>query len=793
MEPYDHKTIEKKWQDAWKKEGVNAVDTKSANDKAYVLVEFPYPSGDLHIGHWFAFAVPDIYARYLRMNGKDVLFPIGFDAFGLPAENAAIKHSVDPKEWTEKNIERMETQLISMGNSFDWDRRISTASPSYYKWTQWIFTELFKKGLAYKKEAMVNWDPVDKTVLANEQVLPDGTAERSGAVVEQKLMNQWFFKITEYADRLVDDLDDLLWPEEIKDSQRNWIGRSHGAHIPFVLREGEKVWETEVFTTRADTLFGVTFISIAPERAQELLKDGWELGDGVASYVSAALNKKARDRESAKEKTGVKTNLVATHPITKSEIPVYVADYVLGTYGTGVVMGVPAHDERDYAFAKNHNLPVLAVIDTKKDEELPYVGEGVLQNSGAFDGVTTHNARKELANAAGGREAVTYRLRDWSVGRQRYWGCPIPIVYDPEGNPHAVPLEHLPWELPTDVDFTPTGEPPLARSAELKERTERIFGKGWTPEVETLDTFMDSSWYYLRYLDPHNEEVLADKEVLTKWLPIDRYSGGSEHTTLHVLYARFIHKALFDLGIVPTSEPFTVRMNRGLILGPDGKRMSKSKGNTVNPDEPVKQYGADTVKSYLAFIGPYAETGNYPWSFDSIAGVRRFLDRVWSLKDRVDDGGEAYELLLNQTVLKVTADIPDAKFHTALAAMMSCLNEFEKGDSLNTQTYKTFITLLAPFAPHMTQEIWSLLGEEGFVHKAPWPRVNEEILKKARKTIAVQVNGKSRGTISVSQDADEEAVRALALDDPNVLKHIGENEVKKVIYVPGKIINILTT
>tara|TARA_B100000508_G_scaffold60333_1_gene47152 strand:- start:189179 stop:191563 length:2385 start_codon:yes stop_codon:yes gene_type:complete len=794
MEGYNHKDIEKKWQEAWQEAGLYAVDTESAKDKAYLLVEFPYPSGDLHVGHWFAFAVPDIYARYLRMNGKDVLYPIGFDAFGLPAENAAIKHGEDPKEWTFQNIERMHKQLRSMGNSFDWDREVVTADPGYYKWTQWIFTQLFAKDLAYKKEATVNWDPVDKTVLANEQVLPDGTGERSGALVEQKLMNQWFFKITDYADRLIDDLDDLDWPEEIKDAQRNWIGRSHGAEIPFVLSHNGKSWNTSVFTTRADTLMGVTFVTIAPERAKELIEDGWDLGEDVKEYALKSVSKPARDREANKEKTGVKTPLVATHPISKKEIPVYVADYVLGNYGTGVVMGVPAHDERDHAFATKYDLEIIPVVDTKKEEEIPYSGEGVLMNSGEFDTETTHNAREKLAKAAGGEMKTTYRLRDWSIGRQRYWGCPIPIVYDPEGNPHAIPKEHLPWTLPTDVDFTPTGVAPLAKSEELKERTEKIFGEGWTPEIETLDTFMDSSWYFYRYLDPKNENALADKDILKQWMPIDRYSGGSEHTTLHVLYSRFINKALFDMEVVPAEEPFRVRMNRGLILGPDGNKMSKSKGNVINPDDLVEKYGADTIKSYLAFIGPYNETGFYPWDPQSIAGIRRFLDRVYTLSSKL--GGEVTDevnLELQKTIEKVSRDLPEAKFHTSLASLMGLINILEKEESVADEVYKTLLLLLAPFAPHVSQELWEKIGGEGFIDHAKWPEADSKVLEAATVMLAVQIGGKSRGAIEVAQDISEDDALELVKNNDKLSAYIGDSEIKKVIFVPGRIINILIT
>ncbi|XKT75042.1 MAG: leucine--tRNA ligase [Patescibacteria group bacterium UBA2103] len=792
MERYNHTGVEKKWQKAWEEAGVYAVDTDESKDKSYLLVEFPYPSGDLHIGHWFAFAVPDIYARYLRMQGKNVLFPIGFDAFGLPAENAAIKHNVDPKDWTFENIERMRTQLRSMGNSFDWDREVITATPEYYKWTQWIFTKLLEANLAYKKEATVNWDPVDKTVLANEQVLPDGTAERSGALVEQKLMNQWFFKITEFADELIDDLDDLEWPEEIKDAQRNWIGRSYGSEIPFTLTKDGKSFDTSVFTTRPDTLMGVTFLSVAPEKIDLLRKEGFSFSEEVEEYEAKSLRKLARDREASKEKTGVDTGVKAIHPITKEEIPVYVADYVLGGYGTGFVMGVPAHDERDFEFATKYNLPITQVL--KGDEGLPFSNGAELINSGEFDGLSVEEAKEKITKAAGGEKKITYRLRDWSIGRQRYWGCPIPVVYDPEGVAHAIPEEHLPWELPTDVDFTPTGEPPLATSKELKERTEKIFGEGWTPEVETLDTFMDSSWYFYRYLDPKNENVFADKDVLKNWMPIDRYSGGSEHTTLHVLYSRFINKALHSLKIVPTDEPFKVRMNRGLILGPDGNKMSKSKGNVINPDEFVEKYGADTVKSYLAFIGPYNETGFYPWSMDSIAGIRRFLERVFLLQKKLGESdNKDITLELHKTIKKVSTDLPEAKFHTSLAALMSLLNALEKEGVVDREVYKTFVLLLAPFAPHMTQEIWEILGEEGFIHSVSWPVADEDILSSATIKVAIQVNGKARGVLEVAQGASEEEVLTLAKEDEKIAAHLGDSAISKVIFVPDRVMNILIT
>lgn len=781
MERFDHKTCEVKWQKSWEDQNLYRLGD-SVTKPYYLLVEFPYPSGDLHVGHWYAFSVPDIFARFKRMQGHDVLYPIGFDAFGLPAENAAIERGKDPRTWTEGNIESMSKQLRAMGNSFDWERMVTTIDPKYYKWTQWIFTQLFEKGLAYQKESVVNWDPVDKTVLANEQVLPDGTADRSGAVVEQKRMKQWFLKITEYADQLTDNLDTLEWPDEIRDAQRHWIGRSQGAEIPYTLTGGDKEWKISVFTTRPDTLLGVTFLAIAPEKLEELTDN---LSEEVKEYIEAAKKKRGREREIAQEKTGVRTDLTAHHPITNEELPVYVADYVLAEYGTGLVMGVPAHDERDKEFAELYNLPIIEVLDEEQR----------LINSGEYDGLTGDAAKEKLTQAAGGEAKTTYRLHDWSVGRQRYWGCPIPVVYDPEGNPHPIPEEHLPWELPSDVDHTPTGEPPLARSEELKKRTEEIFGEGWTPEVETLDTFMDSSWYFLRYLDPHNEDALVDSNIAKEWLPVNRYSGGNEHTTMHVLYARFITQFLHDLGVVPTQEAFAMRMNRGLILGPDGKKMSKSKGNTINPDELVEKYGADTVKSYLAFIGPFNEVGNYPWNTDSMIGIRKFFDRVWAFQENLNEGADTSTTYseLQKTIKKVSEDVEQLKLHTGLAALMTFMNTLSDAKETTPEIYKTFVLLLAPYAPHLTEEIWHVLGGSGSIHTQSWPKVDMEALKETSVILAVQINGKMRGTVEIAPEASEDEVVALVTETEAISRHIDEKEIKKVIYKPGKVMNILTT
>ena len=645
MSKYNHKQIEKKWQHEWEKQGLyETKDNVRGKKNYYALVEFPYPSGNLHIGHWYAFSVPDIFARYKRMQGLNVLFPVGFDSFGLPAENAAIKNRINPKKWTYGNISRMEAQLRSMGASFDWSRQIITSDPEYYKWTQWLFLKLYEKGLAYKKRAIVNWDPVDKTVLANEQILPDGTAERSGAIVEKKELEQWFLKITDYAERLLKDLDGLSWPEEIKQSQREWIGKSEGALIQFPISNFQ--FPIDVFTTRPDTLFGVTYLVLAPEHEEiSNLKSQISNREDVERYVEKAKRKSEKDRMAGdKEKTGVELKGVkAINPANKEEISIWVADYVLCGYGTGAIMAVPAHDERDFEFAVRHNLPIRQVVASQVNADSAswqhaeegekvkkaHIGTGTMINSGMFNGLENEKAKEKITQFVGGKKKTTYKLRDWLISRQRYWGCPIPIVYDTEGRPHPISEEHLPWLLSEDVDFTPTGEPPLASSKELKKRTEKIFGKKWLPEYDTLDTFVDSSWYFLRYIDPKNSKELASKEKLKNWMPIARYSGGAEHTTMHLLYSRFFHKALFDLGIVNENEPYLERMNRGIILGKDGRKMSKRWGNVIDPDEQVKTVGADSVRMYLAFIGPYNVVGHYPWDIGGIVGVRRFLERVW--------------------------------------------------------------------------------------------------------------------------------------------------------------------
>jgi leucyl-tRNA synthetase len=735
---FDHKIIEQKWQQKWQADDLyNVGQRDEKREKEYVLVEWPYPSGNLHIGHWYAFAVPDIYVRYRRMNGVQVLYPMGFDAFGLPAENAAIKHKLDPREWTESNMAYMRGQLDSMGNAFSWDRSTASTDPEYYKWTQWMFTKFFENNIAYRGEGIVNWCPGCHTVIANEQVQSDNTCERCGHTIEKRKMPQWMIRITDFADELIDDIEPLNWPDHIKEAQKNWIGRSRGAEIDFTLSSEEQV---TVFTTRPDTLFGATYLVLAPEH--EFIKKyknsilNWS---EVEAYVNTSKQKAERDRlDNTKEKTGVKLEgITATNPANGVVIPVYIADYVIASYGTGAIMAVPAHDERDFAFAKKFSLPINYVIYPNyyigdaatghgvapdhepanaelnrviKDCLKPLTDiNGKLFNSGEFDGMSPEEAKIAIVEKAGGRMTNTYRLRDWSIGRQRYWGVPIPIVYDPNGKAHPVPLEHLPWRLPEDVDFTPTGEAPLVKSTELKRRTEEIFGAGWTPEVETMDTFVDSSWYYLRYIDNHNDNEFSSMVAQQTWMPVDLYFGGSEHNTMHLLYSRFWLKALNRLGLTKYTEPYIRRINRGLILGPDGNKMSKSKGNVIDPDEQVERVGADTVKMYLAFMGPYGEMANYPWDMGGIAGLRRFLERVNGLSEHITETSED-NTILHKTIKKVTEDIKVFKFNTAISAMMVFVNQVEK-TGLSRESYELFLQTLAPFAPHITEELWAAGGE----------------------------------------------------------------------------------
>ncbi len=763
MKEYNHKEIEKKWQSEWEKNQIyKTEDNVAGKENYYTLVEFSYPSGDLHVGHWYAFAVTDIFARFKRMKGYNVLFPMGFDAFGLPAENAAIKDGADPKKWTYERMEKMRNQLRSMGAMFDWSREVVTCDPDYYKWTQWMFNQFLKNNLAYRATTKVNWCPKDQTILANEQVV-GGCCDRCGTEVIQKEQPQWMLSITKYADRLIDDLDRLNWPHSIKEAQKNWIGRSEGSEIEFDLKNiNQKI---KIFTTRADTIFGVTYLVLAPEH--EIISSlKYEISniDEVEKYITDTKNKSELDRQQLKEKTGVELKgIKAINPANNEEIPVWVADYVLSGYGTGAVMAVPAHDERDRDFAQKYDLPIV---------DKPFVGA------------------KEITEKLGGKVVKNYRLRDWGISRQRYWGVPIPIVYDPEGKAHPIPDEHLPWLLPTDVDYKPDGTAPLARSKEFIERTEKIFGKGWKPEVETMDTFVDSSWYFYRYLDNKNKKEFASIEKMKEWMPIDMYMGGAEHTTMHLLYSRFWTKALYDLGLVKEDEAYKVRRNRGLILGPDGNKMSKSKGNVINPDEVVDRLGSDTVRMYLAFMGPYGVTENYPWNPNGVVGVRRFLERVFKFKEKISAKPEA-NLSIDKTIKGIQEDMEEIKLNTAISKMMILLNAWDKAESISMKDFKTFLQLLAPFAPHITEELWHELGETESIHLSAWPKYDESKIIDDEVIIGVQINGKVRGEIKISKDTEEAGALEMALKNESVSKWIDGKEIKKVIYVAGRILNII--
>ncbi|HRH24117.1 MAG TPA: leucine--tRNA ligase [Candidatus Paceibacterota bacterium] len=789
-ERFEHKPIEKAAQDKWDAAKLYETDLQdTSKEPYYLLFEFPYPSGDLHIGHWYAYAVTDIYARLLRMKGKNVLFPIGFDAFGLPAENAAMKQGANPAEWTLKNIEKMRAQIRSIGASLDWSKEVVTCSPEYYRWTQWLFAKLYEHGLAYRAEAAVKWCPKDATVLANEQVI-DGKCERCDTEVVEKRLTQWFMKIKDYADRLLSDLDELPWREDIKEAQRAWIGRSQGARLWFPLQGREE--KIEVFTTRPDTVFGATYVVLAPEHPLvDTLLTSVGNEKEIRAYKDQTARKTERERSENKEKSGVRLEgVMAVNPATQKEIPIYVADYVLASYGTGAVMAVPAHDERDHEFAKKYELPIQQVVEGEGE---CYTGDGKLINSGKFSGKDNTKAMPEIVKFVGGEHTTNYRIRDWLISRQRYWGCPIPIVYDPEGRAHTVPAEHMPWLLPEDVDFSPTGKAPLASSKELHERVERIFGKGWTPEYDTLDTFVDSSWYFLRYLAPNSTTEFSDNELMKTWLPVKRYSGGSEHTTMHLLYARFFQKALYDLSLVPVSEPFQERYNRGLIMGPDGQKMSKRWGNVVNPDEMLEKYGADAVRMYLAFVGPYNEPGHYPWKLDGVEAMRRFLDRIYTLSAKTTATEVSIELqrAFATASAKIEGDAERFKFNTALSALMVLVKELETLENVPQDAWEEFLMLLAPFAPHLAEHLWGKLGKEGSVHQSSWPTADESLLVRDSVAVIVQVNGKRRGEVDLAPDASEAAANEAALALPTVVALLEGKPPSRVIYVPGRIINIV--
>ncbi|MCG2694683.1 leucine--tRNA ligase [Candidatus Parcubacteria bacterium] len=943
MGKYNHKEIEQKWQKIWEENKVVKIDKDDTKNKYYVLDMFPYPSGDgLHMGHTESYTASDVFYRFKKMQGFNVLHPQGFDAFGLPAENFAIKTKVHPAQTTEKNINNYIRQMKSLGLNYDFDEQAVTSDPKYYKWTQWIFEQFYKNGLVYKRTQKTNWCSSCQTVIANEQVV-NGECERCGTKIEQKEIPGWFFKITDFADDLIDGLDKVDWPEHTKKNQINWIGKSEGAKITFKLTSNSQqlTENIEVFTTRPDTLFGATYMVLAPEHSLVTeLKDQIANWGEVEKYIEETKNKTELDRLEAKEKTGVKLEgIFAINPANKEEIPIFIADYVLGGYGTGAIMAVPAHDERDFEFAKKYNLPVVQVVsikdsfyrsvvwgwgenETVKDLielginilekvetntgageiifkiEIPkdkiesfveliekklkplywneFIGEsgitfifkhkdnkvekinlsketedkidrltyeffnehpvpkdykrkesvwkhysevengfykdliihsekGMLINSEQFTGINSEEAKQKITEFVGGEMTSNYRLRDWSISRQRYWGCPIPIVYSPEGEAQLIPEEYLPWTLPTDVDFKPTGVSPLGDSKEFKERTEKIFGKGWTPEYDTMDTFVDSAWYFLRYPDIHNEKEFCS-ETRKKWLPVDLYIGGAEHTYMHLLFARFFTKAMHKIGLISFDEPFLKLRHQGMVLDAQGKKMSKSKGNVVNPDEMIKRFGADSVRTYMLFAAPLED--EVIWNEDNIVGIYRFLEKVWKIKSVVfassgataeERGNPASSLekqnkvknLLHKTIKKVSGDIENLKYNTAVSSMMILINEMEKVEEINKEDYESFLKLLSPFAPHITQELWEQLGNESLIQNESWTEYNKDLAKDDTYKIAVQVNGKVRDEIEIEEGTDEEDVKKKAFESKIIQKWLEGKEPKKVIYVKNRILNVV--
>ncbi len=786
MVAYNHKKIEEAAQKKWEERGLYHAHVDSSHPKEYILDMFPYPSGaGLHTGHVEGYTATDIYARFARMNGREVLHPIGWDAFGLPAENYAIKTHTPPRKSTDAAIKNFRRQIKALGLSYDWSREIGTHEPEYYRWTQWFFLLLYKKGLAYRAKAKVNWCPSCQTVLANEQVV-EGVCERCKTEVEQRELEQWFFKTTQYANRLLTGLDKIDWPDSTKIAQRNWIGKSEGAEIEFPLARG--LGSVKVFTTRPDTLYGATYLVLAPEHSlSETLLTHADNAREVRAYITAALHKTDRERNAEeKEKTGIEVRGVkAINPATRKEIPVFIADYVLGSYGTGAIMAVPAHDERDWAFAQKFSLPVVRVIEGGGE---PYGGSGTLMNSGSFTGMDSEKAKREIVKHVGGKSVTKYRLRDWLISRQRYWGAPIPIIYCAVCGTVPVPEKDLPVLLPEDVDFMPTGESPLARSKSFHQVSCPRCGAPARRESDTMDTFVCSSWYYYRFADPHNDKEFASPSAIEKWLPVDLYVGGAEHTVLHLLYARFFTKVLHDAGIISFDEPFIKLRHQGLILAEDGRKMSKSLGNVINPDDVVNKYGADTLRIYEMFMGPLDV--QKPWNTKNITGARRFVERVYRLLEkRTVPESPSFAPVLHKTIKKVGEDITALKFNTAISQLMICLNEAEKGISENS--LNIYARLVAPFAPHLAEALWEELGEEGSVHESAWPSYDASLLFEQVVTVVVQINGKRRGEVPLPPQASEDTALAAARALPAIADKLSAATPKRVIYVPGRVINIV--
>ena len=801
MSSYQFHEIEKKWQDKWAEADCFHAETGSEKPKFYTLIEFPYPSGaGLHVGHPRSYTALDIIARKRRMEGYNVLYPIGWDAFGLPTENFAIKNKIHPKIVTKNNIANFTRQLKMLGFSFDWDREVNTTDPEYYKWTQWIFLKLFEKGLAYKQEMPINWCTGCKVGLSNEEVV-NGVCERCGSEVVQRRKSQWMLKITEYAQRLIDDLDDVNYIEKVKTQQKNWIGRSEGAEVKFQLSSGD---EMVVYTTRCDTLFGATYVVLSPEHSLvQKLKPQITNWDAVEDYIVQASKKSEFERtELAKDKTGVALEGVyAINPANGKKLPVWISDYVLVTYGTGAIMAVPAHDTRDWEFAKKFNLPIIEVVaggENVQEEAYTDVADGTLVNSGFLDGLSVKEAIptmiKWLEEKGLGKKKVNFKLRDWVFSRQRYWGEPIPLVHCDKCGWVAIPESELPLELPEIETFEPgeNGESPLAKAYDWIETTCPHCGGPAHRETDTMPQWAGSSWYFLRYMDPHNSEALASKEALDYWCPVDWYNGGMEHTTLHLLYSRFWHKFLYDIGVVPTKEPYMRRTSHGMILGENNEKMSKSRGNVVNPDEVVNEFGADAFRTYEMFIGAFDQST--PWSQQGLRGCYKFMERVWNLQDMLTEDEEIspeMEKLIHKTIKKVGEDYERMKFNTGIAALMSLVNEFYRLGRVTKGELRILITLLNPVAPHMTEELWEKYGTGGFLSLAPWPVYDEEKTKDDEVEIVLQINGKVRDKMMVAAGLDRDALQEFVMQSDSAKRLIGEKTVVKVIAVPQKLVNIV--
>lgn len=800
---YNHNQIEKKWQDYWDENKTFKTNDNLGQKKFYALDMFPYPSGaGLHVGHPEGYTATDIISRYKRMQGYNVLHPMGWDAFGLPAEQYALDTGNDPREFTKKNIQTFKRQIKELGFSYDWDREVNTTDPEYYKWTQWIFIQLYNKGLAYVDEVAVNWCPALGTVLSNEEVI-DGVSERGGHPVYRKPMKQWVLKITEYADQLLADLDDLDWPESLKDMQRNWIGRSEGAKVSFDVDNTEG--KVEVFTTRPDTIYGASFLVLSPEHALVNSITTDEYKEKVKAYQTEASKKSDLERtDLAKDKSGVFTGAYAINPLSGEKVQIWIADYVLSTYGTGAIMAVPAHDDRDYEFAKKFDLPIIEVIEGGNVEEAAYTGEGKHINSGELDGLENEAAITKaiqlLEQKGAGEKKVNYKLRDWLFSRQRYWGEPIPVIHWEDGTMTTVPEEELPLLLPETDEIKPsgTGESPLANIDSFVNVVDEKTGMKGRRETNTMPQWAGSCWYYLRYIDPKNENMLADPEKLKHWLPVDLYIGGVEHAVLHLLYARFWHKVLYDLGIVPTKEPFQKLFNQGMILGEGNEKMSKSKGNVINPDDIVQSHGADTLRLYEMFMGPLDTA--IAWSEKGLDGSRRFLDRVWRLMVNEDGtlsskivttNNKSLDKVYNQTVKKVTEDFETLGFNTAISQLMVFINECYKVDEVYKPYIEGFVKMLAPIAPHIGEELWSKLGHEESITYQPWPTYDEALLVDDEVEIVVQVNGKLRAKIKIAKDTSKEEMQEIALSNDNVKASIEGKDIMKVIAVPQKLVNIV--